>query len=290
MQANIRELKKRIRRNIPQLTKSQKILANYIVENPQKFAISTARELEKELNISKSTIVRFSQLLGYNGFLDLRSKFLSGIRRDISPIKRYKDSLSEPSEKVDYLSLISNENITNIQNTLSLIDREQYNKAVAMIKESNQVYTVGLGISAYLAEITSYLFNLISIKANYMIYRGLTFTEQIVNLNKEDIIVAFSFPAYSPETIEAACYAQEKKIGVIAITDKVTSEIVQYSNVVLHVDVDSITISNSICGVLTILYALVTQIGHDIKNRAIETIESIEHVRESRSCKKVTKI
>ncbi|MDQ7052273.1 MAG: hypothetical protein Q9P14_05075 [candidate division KSB1 bacterium] len=68
MEKKIKALKQRIRSRIANLTDSQKLIANFIVENPQKFALSSVRELEQELNVSKSTIVRLAQALGYNGW------------------------------------------------------------------------------------------------------------------------------------------------------------------------------------------------------------------------------
>lgn len=283
MQNNLKKLKQRIKFKIPNLTESQKIVANYIVENPQKFALCSIRELEKELNTSKSTIVRLAQALGYDGFHELKSAFLKNIRRELDPIHRYKTFLSEPGEDSNFLNLIAEETVNNINSSILLIDNEQYAKAIDLIKNANYVYTIGLGISTYLAEIASYLFNRVSIKSVFMRYGGLTFAEQIVNLSKDDLILAFSFPPYSEETIQAVSYAQERQIKVITVTDKATNKIVPYSDVVLQVPVDSITISNSMMTVLMLLYSITAQIGHEFKHRTLEAIESIEHVRKEHS-------
>ena len=293
MQNNVQDLKQRIKFKIPNLTEAQKIVANYIVEHPQKFAISSIRDLEKEFqNLSaiswesKSTIVRLAQALGYDGFYNLKSAFLNSIRRELDPINRYKTFLTEPTGESNYLKSIVEETVNNLNSTLLLVDDEQYKKAVNLIKKSDHVYTIGLGISTYLAEIASYLFNRVSIKSSCMKYGGLTFTEQIVNLSKNNMIFVFSFPPYSEETIQAAGYAQEKGIKVISVTDKATSKIVQYSDVLLQVVVESITVSNSVASVLVLLYSISAQIGHELKSKTLETIESIEHVREKHSRKK----
>jgi len=249
------------------------------VENPQKFALFSVRELEKELKISKSTIVRLAQVLGYDGFYELKSEFLKEIRHNFGPINRYKTFLSEPHEKLNFIKLIADETVNNIHKTLQLIDKEQYKKALDFLKKANHVYTVGKGISSYLAEIATYLFSRVSINSNFMTQGALEFTEQIINISKDDVIFAFSFPPYSKETIEAARYAHERAIRVISVTDKATSEIVQYSDVVLQVFVESITISNSIMPVLVLLYSIIDQLGDELKDKTLETIEAIEHVR-----------
>jgi DNA-binding MurR/RpiR family transcriptional regulator len=283
MQDNLNDVKKRIKSKLANLTKSQKTIADYIVENPQKFALCSVRELEKELRVSKSTIVRLAQVLGYDGFYELKSEFLEEIRNNLGPIRRYKTFLSEPHEKLNFIKLIADETINNIQKTLQLIDDAQYKNALDLIKKANHVYVIGVGISSCLAEMATYLFNRVSINSSFMSYGALKFTEQIVNISKNDLIFAFTFPPYSKETIEAARYAKEKAIKVISITDKVTSDIVQYSDVFIQISVESITISNSIMSVLVLLYSMIAQLGDELKNKTLKTIEAIEHVRREHS-------
>jgi DNA-binding MurR/RpiR family transcriptional regulator len=98
-------------------------------------------------------------------------------------------------------------------------------------------------------------------------------------MNQDDLIIAFSFPPYSEPTIKAAQYAKENDLKVISITDKPTSEIVQYSDLILQVSVESVTMANSIMAPLVIIYALAAQIGLDNKQKTIRTIESLDHVR-----------
>jgi|Deesub1362B_J571_1020462.scaffolds.fasta_scaffold01121_12 DNA-binding MurR/RpiR family transcriptional regulator len=286
MKDNLKELKERIKEKIPYLTNSQKTIANYIVENPRRFAVSSIRELEEELGISKSTIVRLAQALGYEGFYELRNVFLKSIRHELDPIYRYKSFLTEQFDESDILVQISDESVRNINTTLNLLDREQFQRAITILEKSQHVFTMGLGVSAYLAELAAYLLNRVSIKATPMIYGGLTFAEQIINLSGKDAVLAFSFPPYSEETIHAAEYAAEKKIPVIGITDKVTNPLVRSSEAFLQVSVETSAVSNSIVSVIVLLYAMITAIGRDLKDRALETIRSIEHVRKEHSGRK----
>ena len=108
---------------------------------------------------------------------------------------------------------------------------------------------------------------------------GLSFTEQIIPLDPNDLVLAFSFPPYSRETFDAVQYAHERQLKIISITDHVTNKVVQFSDVSLEVYVDSVTISNSIMSVLVLLYSIVAQIGYDRKNETLQAIEAIEQLR-----------
>ena len=282
MQKNLNDLKRRIKYKIPHLTEAQKVIADYIIESPERFVLSSIREVARDSKISKSTIVRLAQALGYNGVYEMKSAFLESIRHELDPIERYKTFLTNPTDERNYLSLIAKETMSNISSTLKLIDEEQFKKVVHLLEAASHVHTMGLGISTYLAEFAYYLFNRVSIKS-FTMQSGLTFAEQIVNFERDDVVFAFSFPPYSRETIQAASYAQEKKIKVISVTNKVTSEIVQYSDISLQVASESNTGFNSIGGVMVLLYSLSAQIGKDLKSKTLETIESIQHVRKEHS-------
>ncbi len=276
---NFVELKNRVKKQLPHLTKSQKIVADYMVENPQKFALSSLRELEAELKISKSTIVRLAQALGYEGFYGMKAEFLNEIRNNLEPIQRFKKFLSLPHEKINFIELIAAETINNIQRTVQLVDPVQCQKAIDLIKKADHVYFIGMGISNCLAEMATYLFTRASIKASFMPYGALKFAEQIISMPRNSVVFAFSFPPYSQETIVAARYAQQKRLKVISITDKLTSEITKYSDVCLQAAVESVTISNSIMSVLVLLYSIIAQLGNELKDKTLKTIKAIEYVR-----------
>ena len=286
MRNDISDLSKRIKEHIPRLTASQKLVANYIIEKPEKFTLSSIRELEEELHISKSTIVRLAQRIGYTGFHQLKADFLANARKDLDPINQFKILLSDPTEKTDHLHLVADEAVKNINTTLQTVDEIQLKEAVKLLNSANHVYTAGVNLSSYLAGIASYLLNRVSIPTTAMHHRSLAFDEQVIHFSPKDVLLAFSFLPYSPETIQAARYAHERNIKVISVGDKPTSEIVPYSDVFFQVAVKSMTISNSIMSALVLVYALISQISYDLKPKTMETIESIEQIRKQRNSKR----
>jgi DNA-binding MurR/RpiR family transcriptional regulator len=273
------KLKQRIKENIASMTESQKHVVNYILENPRLFALSSVRDLEKELNTSKATIVRVAQSLGYTGFQDLRSELLKNVRNELDPLHRFKSILDESNYSREILNQVAEQTIININQTVSTIPQSDFYRGIELIKKAEHVYTFGYAMSTYLAEITAYMLSRVSIKAHALTYGGLSYAEQIINMSEKDLIIAFSFPPYTETTIKAAEYAKEKNLTIISFTDKPTSAIVQYSDLVFPVAVESVTMSNSIMSTIVYIYSLVAQIGRDLKEKTIQTIESIDHVR-----------
>ena len=56
-----------------EFSRSQKDVARYIVDHLDEAAFQTAEELARRANTSSSTVVRFSQALGFEGFPELQA-------------------------------------------------------------------------------------------------------------------------------------------------------------------------------------------------------------------------
>ena len=62
-----------------QFSRSQKDVAQYIVDHLDEVAFQTAEELARRANTSSSTVVRFSQALGFEGFRELQTAARRGV-------------------------------------------------------------------------------------------------------------------------------------------------------------------------------------------------------------------
>src|SRR5688500_1399072 len=61
-----------IQARFDEFSRSQKDVAQYIVDHLDEVAFQTAEELARRANTSSSTVVRFSQALGFEGFPELQ--------------------------------------------------------------------------------------------------------------------------------------------------------------------------------------------------------------------------
>src|SRR5947208_10076902 len=72
-------------------SRSQKDVAQYIVDHLDEVAFQTAEELARRANTSSSTVVRFSQALGFEGYTELqhtaREEYLRG--HSIEPVQSH---------------------------------------------------------------------------------------------------------------------------------------------------------------------------------------------------------
>src|SRR3712207_4275715 len=70
-----------IRQRFDEFSRSQKDVGQYIVDHLEEAAFHTAEELARRANTSSSTVVRFAQALGFDGFPQLQAAARDEYRR-----------------------------------------------------------------------------------------------------------------------------------------------------------------------------------------------------------------
>ena len=95
-------------------------------------------------------------------------------------------------------------------------------------------------------------------------------------LTPRDLLITFSFPPYSRQTVEAAELAHQKNIPVISFSDNKTSPVAQFSTHMLIAKTDNILFTNSLGAISMLINALVTEIALTEENKVLAGLENIE--------------
>jgi DNA-binding MurR/RpiR family transcriptional regulator len=146
------------------------------------------------------------------------------------------------------------------------------------ILKSKKVYTAGLGISYLLAEILAYQLTQVGISSSVLQHSHTLFNEHILFLNQKDLLIVFSFPPYSKETIEAAEYANKRKIDVIAVTNKHASPATFYTKADLIVKSKNMLYTNSFAAISVLINAIATACAVKDKKRAQNILNESEEI------------
>ena len=260
-----KEIKDKIQNKFEELPKNQRKIANYFVDNFDKVSFLTVHDISLATGASVASVVRFAQRIGFSGFSELREAIAESLQTHLSNLETFP-FFEKRNVAKDILTSVANLDIKNINDTLSIIEREVFDNSINMILKSRRVYTAGLGISYLLAEILAYQLSQVAVDATAFKNNSCPFSEQIPMLNKKDLIILFSFPPYSKDTIEAAKIASEKNIKIIAITNKEASPITLFSKVNLIVHSKNMLFTNSFAAISVLINALATSIA--LKNKA----------------------
>jgi DNA-binding MurR/RpiR family transcriptional regulator len=259
-------------------SKGQKAIAGYILEHYEKAAYMTAAKLGALVNVSESTVVRFANELGFDGYPALQTALRELVRTNLTSFQRVEvsDSIIGDREVLDQILMSDAE---KIRHTLDSIDRDAFNAAVDSIVGAKRVYIIGVRSSAMLAGFLHY--NLQMAFDNLTLVQttsGNEMFEQIMRVGEGDVVVAISFPRYSKRIIKAVEFAKKNGADVVALTDRETSPIAREADQLLTANSDMASFVDSLVAPLSIINAIVVSVGRKKKEELTARLKKLEEI------------
>ncbi len=272
----IEHLLTRIEMNMNTFSKGQKRIANYIEEHYDTAAFMTAAKLGKTVGVSESTVVRFANELGYEGYPKLQKAMQEMIRDKLTSVQRIDVTTTRIGNN-HVLDAIMNQDIDKIRRTLEETSREDFEKAVKSIVKAKRIYIFGVRSTASLAQFLGYYFGLIFDNVRVITDTSKTHTyEQLFRIEKDDVMIGISFPRYSTMAVEAMSLARDRGANSIAITDSMVSPLVSAADEVLLARSDMASVVDSLVAPLSLINALIVATVLEKKDEVTDTFKELE--------------
>ncbi len=259
------------------LSKKHKIVADFVLNNYDKAAFMTAKKISEAVNISESTVVRFSKKIGYEGFPEFQEDLRDSIKR-ILTTKQKLYSKVDMSTFEDSIKSSFEYDINSIKKTMSNIDFDALKKAVDTIMSSKSVYILGLRSSKVLADYFSFYLNFFHENVKSINHGASDIIDQLINLKEGDMLICISFPRYSNQILEYAKIINDKGIKLLALTDSIDSPIVEFSTHFLLADYSIDSFIDSHVSPMSLINAIVMAIAQqnqDLVNSKFQKLEDI---------------
>lgn len=272
------DLEALIQRKYPGLPENQRKVADFLVQHIREAPFLSVVEIEDRSGASKATVVRLAQSLGFSGFLEMRGKLIKGVQSQMRITEMFP--LLAGTSREETLTAVADQDVRNINQTINQLDRKVFRDVARMILNASRVYTLGLGISSLMARILAYSLSQVAIRSTSLVHDYETFIEQIHLFDRSDLIIAFSFPPYSKETIEVVRAAAKRKTSIVAVTDRVTSPVSLYAARVLPVVSQNMLFTNSFSAISVIINALTTEVALLNKAKALKNLKESERLLE----------
>ena len=266
----------RLNRSGSKLSKSHRRIAAFIAQHYDKAVYMTAARLGEAVGVSESTVVRFAVAMGYEGYPQLQQSLQELVRHRLTATQRF-EMTSEIGEG-SVLSTVLRADMQNIRSTIEGIDEAAFNEAVRVISGARRIYILGLRSAAPLAEFTGYYLHYILDDVRVVAAGSTDVFESISRVERDDVLLAISFPRYSSRTIEAMRFARVRGAQVIGITDGPMSPLHEWADICLSVRTDMASFVDSMAAPMSVINALIVALG--IKNREIvaERFKQLEEV------------
>ncbi len=274
------DLMRVIQSKFHKLSKGQKIIAQFIMNNYDKAAFMTAAKLGEKVGVSESTVVRFANAIGYSGYPQLQIQLQEMVKTRLTTVQRIEMS-SDFSNEESVLQNVLKADIENLRATYDEIDVEVFEKVVKSIVEAKSIYILGLRSSTALSEFLGFYLNLIRDNVHVVTYTIGDIFEQLFRIGEKDLIIGIGFPRYSSRTIKALEYSKSRGAKVVALTDSLLSPLSSSSDYTLIAKSNMESFVDSIVSALSVLNALIIAVGLKEKKNISQNFSRLENIWEN---------
>jgi len=254
------------------LTKTQKMIAKFVLDNSADACFMTSTEIASKLNVSESSVIRFSRSLGFGGFMD----FQKALRKDYQDqVLSISNTVTIPSQRIarqarlensmEYVNGHLKNAAKNLEGIFSQNSIAIFEEAANLIIHSRRKYILATRGNSCLGNY--FLLYLKHMLPNVETASSSSISpfDHMCNIGKGDCLIIFSFPRYSSTDRLAAQMAKEAGAKIIVITDKPSSLLSQYASILFTVPVDSNTFFNCMVAPQFVSEALLDTISHKVK-------------------------
>jgi DNA-binding MurR/RpiR family transcriptional regulator len=251
-------LSSEIRQRFDEFSRSQKDVGQYIVDHLDEAAFHTAEELARRANTSSSTVVRFAQALGFEGFPELQSAARDEYRRS-----RGENGSAEPAapqplfpiDQTEFEAALAADHV-NVEETARKMDRDEVAAAIDLISRSERILLCGTDQMAFFASYLRHLLMLLDLRCEVVASPSQEGLARLGRIDEHTLVIGFSAGRPHPLVVRAMKLARHRRAATIAIADATLSEVAKLADQRLYYSSNSPAYVRSHTALMSLVQAL----------------------------------
>ena len=262
-------LESRLAKAYTRLNPRRRQLVRAILDSAEETCFLSSRELAKRYRVDATTILRATQVLGYESYADFAADLRHHFVSRITPYTVLKAATREQRSVADHIDHALEKAQENINTLKSNLDRQRIIELAKLIKRSRRILVVGLDFAASLAVYLAYGLSAIGFDAEVSAGSTGTLQHKVKVLTPKDVLIAISFGQCLRDTVEAVQRARKRDVPTFGITDSDTTPIARYCDNHLVASVVSPSFLNSYVAPTAAINAIHVACSHVDPKRAL---------------------
>ena len=226
-------LSEEIRQRFDEFSRSQKDVGQYIVDHLDEAAFQTAEELARRASTSSSTVVRFAQALGFEGFPELQAAARDEYRRARESSNGSAPELNTPPlfpiDQTDFEASLAADP-TNLEDTARKVDRDEVAASIELISRAERIVLCGTDQMAFFASYLRHLLMLLDLRCEVVASPSQEGLARLGRIDENTLVIGFSAGRPHPLVVRAMKLARHRKADTIAIADATLSEVAKLAD------------------------------------------------------------
>lgn len=215
---------------------SETIIIDYILEKNELIKNYSIKTIAKETYTSPSTMIRISKKLGFSGWNEFKEAFIEEteyLKRHFTDIDANipftdKDTIMQIAGKIVNLHQES------VMDTLSLIQHDNLQKAVQLLRRSHNIHVFAIANLNYAGEEFVFKLNRIHKNASINPTQDNMFQNALM-ATQDECAVCISYSGETPTLLKTANFLKRNQVPIIAITSLGTNSLSKIADVTLNI-------------------------------------------------------
>jgi len=267
-----------IRARFDEFSRSQKDVAQYIVDHLDEAAFQTAEELARRASTSSSTVVRFSQALGFEGFPELQQAARDEYRR--RPPAAAGDGVAVGTtaplfslDHTEFESALAADHV-NVEDTAHKLSRADVEAAIDALVAADKVLIAGTDQMAFFASYLRHLLMLLDLRAEIVASPSQEALGRLSRIDENTLVIGLSAGRPHPLITRTMKLARHRHAMTLAVTDATLSEVARLARIRLYYSSNTPAFVRSHTALLSLLQALAFGVyardaqQHDVRIKA----------------------
>ncbi|EUB96653.1 transcriptional regulator, RpiR family [Rhizobium sp. CF080] len=236
---------KKINAQLEDMAPADREIGQFILDNPDQMLRLSSAALAAETGRSQSSVVKFSQKLGFAGYQELKLAVSEAKAQEWhAPPGMIHGSIEVGDSYLTILQKLIGSKMLSMQQTLAVNNEQEIERALTALNDARRIHMAGVGASSLVARDFSYKL----MKLGRNVLHDSDSHVQMANvstLNSQDVLLALSYSGTSIETLRITELARQRGATVIAITGLNANALMQAADIRLYTVADEERVRSS---------------------------------------------
>ena len=223
-----------IKKKYIRLSKGQRKVAQFVIDNPNVIATQVASEVGRQAGVSESTVIRFCYAMDLTGFSELQQKMKDYLIEKSGSVPATLKTRVYKKQNIPCNEVMSKD-VDGIISLMQKINGADFNRTIDMLHQAERIFVLGVRSSAP-AALTLY-HNLVSYRGEVylMNYQSEKMAVDLTQMNGNSVLFVVGVNEQQEDVMAVVELAKRKGVKIIAITDDVPCPLQEQSDVLFAI-------------------------------------------------------
>lgn len=208
-------------------------VAAYALDNPDEIAFGTAASIANSAGVQPSTLIRFAQHVGFDGFTSLQAVFRERLRERTNSYDERLNALRRDGQGDKNRRILDGFLAASVQSLETMrrnVDEGALDRAVDLLSAAGTIYIVARRRSYPIASYLAYAFGRLQIRSQLVDSVAGLDPEMIGFATPADAAIVVSFSPYATASLDHARSLAQARVPLVAITDSSFSPLAEVAD------------------------------------------------------------